>query len=616
MADKYSPNIVIEKCQQAGLSFWTASKVALELQDRLHSRLGDEDLNLQITNSLKNFDQEAATQFETYHSIKVRTSKNVLESFDRSKITESLVKETRIPRAVAEEVAEDVENDIRRLQLKNVSTPLIREMVNATLLQKRLADVKARYSRVGLPVYDVKELIDNVKLRTPYELNEFFGNQMLAEYTLTRVLPQKISEAYYNSDIYIDSLEQFITCPRSMQNDLRPFFKEGVLVEDIIRTGPAKKADVAALHAVRVMLTSRNYVGRGAGIDFFNIFMAPYIRRKNKIEIMQICQGFLYELNKFHVNDGAYFINMDLKIPDFLKDKEAIGPGGKVVGKYSDYEEEAQKFLRFFLETMNKGDHSGTPFRRPDVCLKFYKNLDEKILGLIKRPCFLIKQIDKNQSVVYNDVISARDDSGLRTGVSQAISINMPKAAKLSRDEKSLYSSIEEQLETAKSIAIVKRDLMKRRLYKTKSLSFLSQFFDGSEYVKFDDFYYTVSFVGLPQACQIALNVREYDSSCVNLTERIVRFALRKFRDYKRTENLKFCLGENLEPEAIRRFANQNKSLGITQEPEPRIIPESYENREEAYKNLQPLFEGGMFFDINSQDLSKSKDFVFLRTKT
>ena len=92
-------------------------------------------------------------------------------------------------------------------------------MVNTSLLQKRLADVKAKYSRVGLPVYDIKELIESVKLRTPYELNEFFGSKILAEYTLTKVLPQKVSDAFFNSDIYIHGLEQFITCPKSIQND-------------------------------------------------------------------------------------------------------------------------------------------------------------------------------------------------------------------------------------------------------------------------------------------------------------------------------------------------------------------------------------------------------------
>ncbi len=613
METTYSPNIVIEKCEQAGLSFWTASKIALELKDRLQKRMSEDDINLQIANALRNVDADSAFQFESYHSIKVRTSKNVLEAFDRSKITNSLVKETRIPRPVAEEISEEVETDIRRLQLRNVSTPLIREMVNTTLIQKRLEDVKMQYTRIGIPVYDIKETIEREKQVSPYDMNQHFGNTILEEYTLTRVLPHTISDAYLNSDIFIHGLEQFITSPMTLQNDLRVFLKNGIFIEDLQRTGPAKKAEVAATHAVRVLSTSRKYVGKGVSADFFNIFMAPYVRRMNRKDIEQICQAFLYELNKNYFTDHSFVVNFDMEIPDFLKDADAIGPGGKISGTYSDYADEAEKFLKIFIETMQKGDYSGTPFRLPEISFKSYKKSNLKLLEDLKQPYYLINQTDKNQSIVYTHALTSRDESGLRTGIAQSVSINLPKFTRVAKDEKSFYSILEHYLNLSRDIALVKKDMVKKRLYKTKSLSFLSQFFDDQEYIKFDDFNYLISFVGLPQASQLFLGKKEYDKDCANFTERIVRFSLRKFRQYKTEDDLRFSLGETGEKKELERFSRQNKALGMGSEISPKIIPDSFEEKEDYYKTLQPLFEGGAFFDMRDNNFSKSKDFLFLR---
>ncbi len=46
-------------------------------------------------------------------SVAVRTSKGVIDSFNRQKIIDSLVSEARVDRGVAEEIAEEIEIEIR-----------------------------------------------------------------------------------------------------------------------------------------------------------------------------------------------------------------------------------------------------------------------------------------------------------------------------------------------------------------------------------------------------------------------------------------------------------------------------------------------------------------------
>ena len=74
---------------------------------------------------------EVSVDTETFDHNKeyltVRTSRNTIEKFDREKIVKSLVKETGLDRRVAEEIALEVEETIRRSKIKFISAPLIRD---------------------------------------------------------------------------------------------------------------------------------------------------------------------------------------------------------------------------------------------------------------------------------------------------------------------------------------------------------------------------------------------------------------------------------------------------------------------------------------------------------
>ena len=66
-------------------------------------------------------------------NVKVRTSKNLLEPFDRQKISDSLVKETGVRQKVADEIAAAIEEEMANMKLKYVTAPLISELVNVKL---------------------------------------------------------------------------------------------------------------------------------------------------------------------------------------------------------------------------------------------------------------------------------------------------------------------------------------------------------------------------------------------------------------------------------------------------------------------------------------------------
>ncbi len=502
-----SPNIVVKKCTQAGIGFWLASKIALKLGDKLPS--SERGINNAIYAALAEEDPDAAELFRMYYGIMVRTSDHRIEYFDRSKITKSLVKETRLPVSVAEDIAKKVEADIRRLQLRNVSAPLIREMVNAELLSRRLFKAQARYTRLGLPIYDVSQVLKKPG-KSLSKFTEVFGDRIMEEYSLTSLLPSDCATAHLNALIHVHGLSHFGLTPYSFLNDLRLFFMHGVRIPGLISTGPAKKASVAVSHAARILSVSKDYVYASVGIDSFNVLVAPFLRTVPKKRWAQIAQDFLYELNEHYLPRKAFTVTLSKEIPGWLGRLGAVGPGGTLSGTYSDYSDEASAFYEIFLEVLERGDNAGNPFRFPFLCLR---RDTRGHVALNSSKCF-----------VYPDVLEKP-----RAGVMQVVSVNIPKILHEARTEEKVYSEIRRAASLAFKVFRVKHIMMMENAHKKNMLPFLTQSFGGREYAQIKDFYYVLS--------------PDFISTAGSISERIVRYLERLVKDERNESGLNIRLG-------------------------------------------------------------------------
>src|SRR4030066_1080593 len=91
----------------------------------------------------------------------VRTSHFTLEEFDANKIANSLIKEAKVPAELANKAAKEAEKRLRKSKTKYLTAPLIREVVNAILVEKGLEDYRHKLTRLGMPVFDVNQLIES-----------------------------------------------------------------------------------------------------------------------------------------------------------------------------------------------------------------------------------------------------------------------------------------------------------------------------------------------------------------------------------------------------------------------------------------------------------------------
>ncbi|MEM4495628.1 MAG: helix-turn-helix domain-containing protein, partial [Candidatus Caldarchaeum sp.] len=91
--------------------------------------------------------------------IKVRRSDMFLEDFDRNKIARVLVEEASMPPKAADKIVKLFEEKLEELKLGELSAPLIREMVNALLVEHGLLEHRNKLARLGMPVADVDRML-------------------------------------------------------------------------------------------------------------------------------------------------------------------------------------------------------------------------------------------------------------------------------------------------------------------------------------------------------------------------------------------------------------------------------------------------------------------------
>lgn len=79
---------------------------------------------------------------------------------------------------------------------------------------------------------------------------------------------------------------------------------------------------------------------------------------------MIIGDGFILTSNSQSMFSS---IQLDLEMPEFLKEQDAIGPGGEVYGKYKDYEEENKRLCHIITQISLEGDALGKPIFFPNL---------------------------------------------------------------------------------------------------------------------------------------------------------------------------------------------------------------------------------------------------------
>jgi ribonucleoside-triphosphate reductase len=89
----------------------------------------------------------------------VENTRGELMKFDPQKIIESLIEETDLDNENAIKVATNVLRRLGGLGLEFIAAPHLRELVCAELTNLSLHEYRNKYTRLGIPIYDVAKML-------------------------------------------------------------------------------------------------------------------------------------------------------------------------------------------------------------------------------------------------------------------------------------------------------------------------------------------------------------------------------------------------------------------------------------------------------------------------
>lgn len=475
------------------------------------------------------------------------SSRQEIDSWDRTKISDSLVKEAGIASDVAQEIAEAVEDRIDRTHLMTITTAIIREMVDLELLERGMTLAHKRHSHLGLPMWDVEQIITNANkensntTHNPESINLTIAETILKEFALRRVFTDDVAEAHYVGDVHLHDLG-FIIRPYCGGHSLEYIKKYGLNLPNITSVSkPAKHPEVLIGHMVKMAAALQAHYAGAVGWEAVNIFFAPFLVGKTDQELDQLAQMLIFEFNQLAGARGSQVVftdfNLYYNVPAHFADTPAIGPGGEYTGKtYKDYEKEAQGFVRAMFNVYMRGDAHGKTFVFPKPLL----HINDDFFSTPGNDEFfdLACKVASKQGITYfvfdrGDEVTVSQCCRLKLKLSQEqlsetstpekmrfsalqnVTINLPRIAyKAQGNDQALFMELNRSLELVAKAHLQKREFIQELidLGDTGPLGLLTQNLDGEPYLKMDQLTYLAGLIGLNELVQVHTGQQLHES--------------------------------------------------------------------------------------------------------
>jgi anaerobic ribonucleoside-triphosphate reductase len=200
------------------------------------------------------------------------------------------------------------------------------------------------------------------------------------------LLPPRLADAHLSGDLHVHDLEYFGTRGFCQDWDLRYFFYYGLMPDGsgtkASVAGPAKKPEVAILHAVKILGSAQTNFAGGQGFFNFLTFIAPYLEGLSYEEIEQLMQMFVYEMTQMQVARGGQLVFSSVQltpgVPNIWRDKPVVYKGAVYDGEqaslrtYGVFEREVRLAFKALMNVMLKGDYWGKPFNfpKPEIAIE------------------------------------------------------------------------------------------------------------------------------------------------------------------------------------------------------------------------------------------------------
>jgi ribonucleoside-triphosphate reductase (formate) len=542
----------------------------------------------------------------------VRQSHEDVEVFDPRRIADALIRETGLTPERAQQLAQDVREQIERLGIRNLTSPLIRGLVNAKLIEEGLLDVYRAHSRLGVPFYDAARIIeslpssdgespdnqsvdksrrgsDHPPLHGPEGTSLALAEAIKREYAMLAVFSEKVSFAHLDGDLHIENTGE-VDRPQQMICSIDYIKRHGVkLPGGFAGSRAARRPEVLASHLVTWTAALQGYFSEAMTWDSINYAFAPMLVGLNQRGLRQLSQGLLFELSAPTIARGGQPIRCDLHLdweaPPYIGRLPVVGAAGeKASCGYESLSETARNFLRVFLEIYLEGDAEGRGFTGPRPILhlrpSFFDHPEHRpFLDLVERVMAerggIVIAFDRDESGVADEVAKEAftnryglagerlqrtgQDWQWRAAILSSVGLNLPRLWRRAEgDRERLPDLLTGLLELAAQASLEKRIFLEKLLARGEdgSLALLAMRLGGEAFLSLNWSSHAICPIGLAEMVEMFTGAPLVESlDAQELALRVIRHLHDEIDRLSHKHKVRFILGESRDLTATRRLA-------------------------------------------------------------
>ena len=320
-------------------------------------------------------------------------------------------------------------------------------------------------------------------------LNNYVSAEITKTYWLDKIYTSKIGQAHKEGDLHIHDLNLLsVYC---VGWDLTDLLQEGFTgVAGKVASKPAKHFRSALGQVVNFFYTLQGEAAGAQAFSDFDTLLAPFIRvdKLSYKEVKQAIQEFVFNVNvPTRVGFQTPFTNitLDLECPKHMADNPVIIGGEMQDTTYGEYQEEMNMLNKALLEVLSEGDANGRVFTFPIPTVNITKdfNWDNPVIeslweasakyGIPYFSNFINSDMDPEDARsmccrlrIDNRQLEYRGGglfgSNPMTGSVGVVTINLPRLALKSKNEKEFFKVLAELMDMAKDSLETKRKVLER----------------------------------------------------------------------------------------------------------------------------------------------------------
>ena len=539
--------------------------------------------------------------------IMIRTSKYSKEPFDANKIEAYLIKEGKVEKFVAKKISKEVEERLSKTHIEYLTAPLMREYINAILLENGREEIRHKLTRLGTPPFEIFKHFDNNSIN-PEQLLSKLGSDVSEQFLLLNLLPKNLADLFLSGEVVLLNLNYWSLRPLGFYIDTDSIM-ESISNRYSINDYSINQIQLI-MHFFDLLASFKPFFSEDILLgNFSSSFLTRFNSIKEPSNLINIVVSQVLKLGYRHYDEKSH-LSLEISLLDKSKDEVLE----------NSQEQNSHNFIdKLFYQANQNGEHIS-----PSILYDYSKFLTSKNThdffvhnfksGNWRNFVFYKKN---NSNLLNSTLVNVHNFNGgdqkRNKIILDKVLINFHKIAEYSnQNDNSFFEHLQERLDSVFELFEYKKELINRKLKSSNQWKrIISEFFKEKEAKWIDDSLKSVSFFGFNEAIKMhcgieidrveksesfAYNILEFMSDIIkekNQKECEKYILTQPHQDsylYDTWHNNQYNLGKKSNRYSVNMVRDDSKL--------------SLKRKIELHKNFEKYFDGGSLLTLGLNNLA------------